>query len=83
MTYIYGVLAHEFVHMIQFASDANDDTWITEGFAEVGSFLNGYGVGDFDYAYMADPDLQLTDWRADGDNAVHYGQVIFLSCLLP
>src|SRR5215213_5422304 len=72
--YIYGVLAHEFVHMIQFASDANDDTWITEGFAEVGSFLNGYGVGNFDHAYVADPDLQLTDWRANGDNEVHYGQ---------
>jgi hypothetical protein len=72
--YIYGVLAHEFVHMIQFASDANDDTWITEGFAEVGSFLNGYGVGNFDYAYVADPDLQLTDWRADGNNEAHYGQ---------
>jgi immune inhibitor A len=73
-SYIYGVLAHEFVHMIQFASDANDDTWITEGFAEVGSFLNGYGVGNFDYAYAADPDLQLTDWRADGNNGAHYGQ---------
>jgi immune inhibitor A len=72
--YIYGVLAHEFVHMIQFASDANDDTWITEGFAEVGSFINGYGVGGFDYAYAADPDLQLTDWRADGNNEAHYGQ---------
>ena len=72
--YIYSVLAHEFVHMIQFASDSNDDTWITEGFAEVGSFINGYGVGNFDYAYAADPDLQLTDWRADGDNAPHYGQ---------
>jgi hypothetical protein len=60
--------------MIQFASDANDDTWITEGFAEVGSFLNGYGVGGFDFAYAADPDLQLTDWRADGNNSAHYGQ---------
>jgi immune inhibitor A len=72
--YIYGVLAHEFVHMIQFASDANDDTWITEGFAEVGSFLNGYDTAGFDWAYVGDPDLQLTDWRANGDNGVHYGQ---------
>lgn len=72
--YIYSVLAHEFVHMIQFASDSNDDTWITEGFAEVGSFINGYGAGSFDQLYVTDPDLQLTDWRADGDNAPHYGQ---------
>lgn len=72
--YTYSTLAHEFVHMIQFASDSNDDTWITEGFAEVGSFINGYGVGGWDYAYANNPDLQLTDWLANGENGVHYGQ---------
>ena len=70
----YSVLAHEFVHMIQFASDQNDDTWITEGFAEVGSFVNGYYPDVFAWEYAADPDLQLTDWRADGNNRLHYGQ---------
>ena len=72
--YTYSTLAHEFVHMIQFASDSNDDTWITEGFAEVGSFINGYGAGGWDFAYAESPDLQLTDWRSDGDNGLHYGQ---------
>lgn len=72
--YTYSTLAHEFVHMIQFASDSNDDTWITEGFAEVGSFINGYGAGGWDFAYAENPDLQLTDWLANGDNGVHYGQ---------
>jgi hypothetical protein len=72
--YTYAVLAHEFVHMIQFASDANDDTWITEGFAEVGAFINGYYLGGFDWVYVNNPDLQLTDWRSDGSNEPHYGQ---------
>jgi immune inhibitor A len=72
--YTYSTLAHEFVHMIQFASDSNDDTWITEGFAEVGSFINGYGAGGWDFAYAEAPDLQLTDWLASGENGVHYGQ---------
>ncbi|HJR79390.1 MAG TPA: choice-of-anchor J domain-containing protein [Anaerolineales bacterium] len=70
----YSVLAHEFVHMIQFATDQNDETWMTEGFAEVGSFVNGYYPDIFAWEYAAAPDLQLTDWRADGNNRLHYGQ---------
>ncbi len=38
--YTYATLAHEFVHMIQNASDRNDVSWMNEGFAEVGAFLN-------------------------------------------
>jgi immune inhibitor A len=73
--YTYSTLAHEFVHMIQFPADRNDATWMTEGFAEVGAFLNGYGVGGWDWAYAESPDLQLTDWSGDiGSNGTHYGQ---------
>ncbi|HLF73288.1 MAG TPA: choice-of-anchor J domain-containing protein, partial [Anaerolineales bacterium] len=73
--YTYSTLAHEFVHMIQFPADRNDATWMTEGFAEVGSFLNGYSVGGWDWAYADSPDLQLTDWTEDvGNNGTHYGQ---------
>lgn len=71
----YSTLAHEFVHTIQFASDRNDDIWLTEGFAEVGAFLNGYGTGGFDWLYTGNPDLQLNDWSSDvGSNGAHYGQ---------
>jgi len=75
--YTYGVLAHEFVHMIQFASDRNDVSWLGEGFAEVGVFLNGYDVGAKDWAYTTDPDLQLTTWESissGGRSSAHYGQ---------
>lgn len=73
--FTYGVLAHEFVHMIQFSTDQNDTTWLTEGFADVGMFLNGYSVGNHDWAYVQDPDLQLTDWGDSvGNNGPHYGQ---------
>jgi hypothetical protein len=71
----YATLAHEFVHMIQFASDRNEDIWLGEGFAELGAFLNGYGVGGHDWAYVSAPDLQLNDWISDvGSNSLHYGQ---------
>ena len=73
--FTYSVLAHEFVHMIQFPSDRNDATWMTEGFADVGAFINGYGLGNHDWLYVQDPDLQLTDWSTEsGTNSAHYGQ---------
>jgi immune inhibitor A len=73
--YTYSTLAHEFVHMIQFASDRNDVAWMNEGFANVGAYLNGYTVGGADWLYVQDPDLQLNDWvdTNSPDFAAHYG----------
>ena len=74
--YAYATLAHEFVHMIQDASDRNEETWINEGFAEVGAFLNGYSVGDGQWLYIQNPDLQLNSWadNSSPDFGSHYGQ---------
>jgi immune inhibitor A len=73
--YTYSTLAHEFVHMIQFPTDRNDVSWISEGFAELGAFLNGYDVGGADWLYTQNPDLQLNDWVDSNspDFAPHYG----------
>lgn len=74
--YAYGTLAHEFVHMIQWNTDRNDATWLDEGFAELGAFLNGYYAGDADWFYAQSPDLQLNDWATHDspDFGLHYGQ---------
>ena len=74
--YAYSTLAHEFVHMIQWPTDRNDVSWINEGFAEVGAFLNGYDVGGADAQYAQSPDLQLNDWATNDspDFGSHYGQ---------
>ena len=74
--YTYSTLAHEFVHMIQNASDRNDVSWMNEGFAEVGAFLNGYDVGGADWFYIQEPDLQLNSWvdSSSPDFSSHYGQ---------
>jgi hypothetical protein len=74
--YAYSTLAHEFVHMIQWPTDRNDVSWINEGFAEVGAFLNGYNVGGADWSYAQSPDLQLNDWapNTSPDFGLHYGQ---------
>jgi len=75
-SYAYSTLAHEFVHMIQWPTDRNDVSWINEGFAEVGAFLNGYDVGGADWQYAQSPDLQLNDWATNDspDFGTHYGQ---------
>jgi immune inhibitor A len=82
--YTYGVLAHEFQHMIHWYQDRNEDTWVNEGFSELASFINGYDVGGFDYLYVGEPDLQLNDWSTDPDgNAPHYGaSFLFMVYLL-
>lgn len=72
--FTYGVLAHEFQHMIHWYHDRNEETWLNEGFSELASFLNGYGTGGFDYAFVNYPDMQLTYWPGgDTDTTPHYG----------
>lgn len=72
--FTYGVLAHEFQHMIHWNQDLNETSWINEGFSEVAAFLNGYDPGGFDWLYISDPDLQLNDWPNDQDTtSPHYG----------
>jgi hypothetical protein len=76
-SYTYSTLAHEFQHMIHWKQDANEESWMNEGFADLAALLNGYDVGGADYAYISDPDLQLTDWvgdNSDPDFSRHYGE---------
>jgi immune inhibitor A len=73
--YTYGVLAHEFQHMIHWYQDRNETSWINEGFSELAVFLNGYDVGGKDWLYSTDPDLQLNVWPGPSspEFGVHYG----------
>ncbi len=73
-SYIYGVLAHEFQHMIHWYTDRNEATWMNEGFSMLAELLNGFDIGGHDYSYLVDTDLQLTDWGDSvGDNSPNYG----------
>lgn len=82
--YTYGVLAHEFQHMIHWHNDRNEDSWVNEGFSELAAFLNSYDPGGFDYLFAQDPDMQLTDWPQDSDSrSAHYGSsFLFFSYFL-
>ncbi|MDK2981314.1 MAG: immune inhibitor [Chloroflexota bacterium] len=74
-SYTYGVLAHEFQHMIHWNQDRNETSWLNEGFSELAVDLNGFDVGGFDMLFAFQPDLQLNFWPGDdqGDSAPHYG----------
>ncbi len=72
-TFTYGVLAHEFQHMIHWYQDRNETSWLNEGFSELAALLNGYYDSGFDWEYARDPDMQLNDWPNDDDTTPHYG----------
>jgi len=73
-TFTYGVLAHEFQHMIHWYQDMNESTWLNEGFSELAALLNGYYTGGFDRLYLMNTDIQLNDWPNDQRATTpHYG----------
>ncbi|NDJ55162.1 MAG: hypothetical protein GYB68_18990 [Chloroflexi bacterium] len=70
----YGsVLAHEFQHMIHWAVDRNETSWVNEGMSELAAFLNGYGPSQFSSTYLINPDRQLTSWPGGGSSGPNYG----------
>ena len=71
--YFDGILAHEFQHMIHWALDRNEDTWVSEGLSELASEINGYDVGGSDRLFLAQPDSQLTAWPELEYSGPHYG----------
>ena len=70
--YVYGVLAHEFQHMIHWYRDRNETSWINEGMSELASLLNGYHYGGFVDEYTNNPDHQLNDWPNDQNATTPY-----------
>ena len=73
--FTYGVLAHEFQHMIHWNIDRNETSWVNEGLSELAVELNGFNTGGFSFLFAADPDLQLNFWPGNdqGDSTPHYG----------
>jgi immune inhibitor A len=72
--FTFGVLAHEFQHMIHWYRDRNEDTWLNEGFSDLAMLLNHYEIGGHDFLYAQNPDLQMNDWPTDHNTTMpHYG----------
>jgi immune inhibitor A len=81
--YFDGILAHEFQHMIHWAVDRDEDTWVNEGLSELAGQINNYDVGDSDKLYTSKPDTQLTAWPDLADSGPNYGaSYLFLAYFL-
>ena len=80
--FTYGVLAHEFQHMIHWNIDRDEALWLNEGFAELAVRLNQLDPGGLEFYYLDDTDLQLNDWPNSEFTEPHYGaSYLFLSYL--
>ncbi len=81
--YTYGVLAHEFQHMIHWNVDRNEDTWLNEGFSNLAMLVNGYSAGSPERTYLQSPDLQLNYWSPNpSENTPHYGASFLFAAYL-
>jgi hypothetical protein len=58
----YELIAHEFQHMIHWAADSNEATWVNEGLAVLAAFQNGYPSTGYEEAFANAPDVQLNDF---------------------
>lgn len=68
-----AVLSHEFAHAIHWNLHRNEESWVSEGLAELAATLTGHR-SNFVATYAASPDTQLDTWAmGTGSNAVHYG----------
>jgi len=66
-----GTVAHELEHLIHSDHDADEDSWIDEGMADLAEYLNGYGHPDGHVVYyLAFHRDSLTIW---GGNLEDYG----------
>ncbi|MBN2170985.1 MAG: T9SS type A sorting domain-containing protein [Candidatus Krumholzibacteriota bacterium] len=59
--YMLAVTAHEFQHMIHFARDENEDSWVDEGLSELAMWL--YGHPDAISSFNTQPDNSLVAWN--------------------
>jgi immune inhibitor InhA-like protein len=68
-----GVLAHEFYHMIQFANDSNEESWVNEGMADIAIEVNeipGLIEGHMSSFFSEADGNSLTAW---GGEVIDYG----------
>jgi hypothetical protein len=69
-----STLAHEFQHMINWNHDPQSGAWLNEGLAQMAEQLNGFDATGLAWAFLSNPDLQLTTWADDPfEAAAHYG----------
>ena len=74
----HEVLAHELQHLVHWNGDPSEETWISEGLAEMAVSVAGYSPGGF-RKYLDSPTVSLVHWPLGQGNAgPHYaGAALF------
>lgn len=68
------VLAHELNHAILWNSDSSEDTWVSEGLAELSATIAGYGQDFAVSHFLRSPHVSLVHWPLDDSMiGAHYG----------
>ena len=76
---VESIVAHEFTHLIQWARDPEESTWVDEGLAVYAESMLGYNVKDQISAFEHNPNVSLLNW----DNLVeNYGAAYLLFAYL-
>jgi len=78
-----AVLAHELQHVVHWASDPSEETWVNEGMSEVAKAIAGYGFPSKDY-FLADPSISLNNWPSAMQSQLPYygGSALFMEYLV-
>ena len=70
----FGVLAHEFEHLIHWRHDRDETIWVNEGCAEYAMFICGYQVAGHVSSFEQNPGISLIDWpQGIRSQLAHYG----------
>ncbi len=66
-----AVLAHELFHAVAWAADPSEDTWVSEGMAELSTWLLGRHPGP-PYTEVPSPTPSLVNWPLDPLSGANY-----------
>lgn len=77
------VLAHELQHVIHWANDGSEETWVNEGLSDLAVSVAGYRVSNIS-RFLRSPTTSLVNWPLDNSNVLaHYGgSALFFNYLL-
>ena len=71
--FYYSVLAHELNHAVMWNHDPSEDTWVSEGLAELSVTVAGYPAESVPQ-FLRRPFVSLVHWPLDDANiGAHYG----------
>ncbi len=80
--YYLSVLAHEFQHMIHWAVDANEESWLNEGLGELAAFVAGFEASPFSTSFLNRSNIQLNYWPEGDTRPVYGGAFLFSAYIL-